>query len=275
MKKQDYRSENMIIKALILDLDGTLMHGLTPLPGAAGLFDTLRSLSIPFLVVTNNATRQPEEYCAHFAEHGIHILPEEILTAGMATALHLKKELDPGSSIYMIGQQALRQQLEETGFHILPDASGKAAAVVAGGDPDLTYSKLKDASLHLQKGSVLFGTNPDVVYPTEEGLVPETGTTLAALEAAAGVKARVIGKPFPALFNLAVERLNSTPDTTAVVGDRLETDILGGRRAGLRTILITTGVDGRASIDRKGIHPDFVVDGLEALCALLKRSEEK
>ncbi len=256
--------------ALILDLDGTLLRGNIPLPGIQELFGLIHSRQIPFLILTNNATRSPEDYQRKLSDHGIHIQASKILTAGMATAVYLQKEFKPGSRLYMIGQLALRTELENAGFIIVPDASEDVKAVVVGGDPGLTYAKLKDAGLHLQRGARLVGTNPDVVYPTEEGLVPETGTTLAALQAASDVNATVIGKPSPALFNLAVERLDSDPEHTFVIGDRLETDIIGGIHAGLRTILITTGVDTRAGIEDKGIHPDWVVDSLIELMDLLK-----
>jgi 4-nitrophenyl phosphatase len=129
----------------------------------------------------------------------------------------------------------------------------------------LTYEKLKHATLLLQRGARFFGTNPDVVCPSEEGLVPEAGATLAALRAATGINPAVIGKPGRHLFDMAVEKLRSERARTAVLGDRLETDIQGGRDAGLWTVLVTSGVDDRGAIQRKGIEPDLVVSGLDQL----------
>jgi 4-nitrophenyl phosphatase len=131
----------------------------------------------------------------------------------------------------------------------------------------LTYTKLKHAALHIQQGARFIGSNPDVVYPTEEGLVPEAGTILAALQAATGVAPLIMGKPERFLFEIAAAKLGSQPAQTVMLGDRLDTDILGGQRAGLKTILMTTGVDAEAAIPAKGIRPDAVFGSLEALVA--------
>lgn len=257
--------------SLILDMDGTLVHGDTPLPGLRNLFRFLESEPIPFIIATNNSTKSPAEYQQKLSNHGIEINAAHILTAGVAATAYLQSELAPGASLYVIGAAALKEMLQQAGFVLRDTAAQPVDAVVVGGDDSLTYEKLKIATLLLQKGARFVGTNPDVVYPTEEGLVPETGTTLAALHAATGVAATVIGKPNRALFDLAVAQMGSRPAATAVVGDRLETDILGGQRAGLKTILTTTGVDDEKSALEKGIQPDWVVHGLDDLISLLTR----
>jgi len=256
------------IAALIFDMDGTLVRGAEPLPGLQNLFTFLQSRPMPFVIATNNATKSPLDYKRKFAQFGVEIAIEQILTSATATAQYLHKELEPGSKIYMIGQPALKLALQEAGFRIVTDAKN-VAAVVVGGDPNLTYEKLKTATLLIQRGARLIGTNPDVVYPAEEGFIPETGTTLAALQAATGIQPILIGKPEPHLFDLAVAQLGCAPAHTAVVGDRLETDILGGQRAGLKTILTTTGIDNEATIPEKNIHPDWIVNGLDDLISLL------
>jgi 4-nitrophenyl phosphatase len=135
----------------------------------------------------------------------------------------------------------------------------------------LTYDKLKYAALQLQRGARFVGTNPDLLCPTEEGLVPEAGATLAALEAATEISPVVIGKPERYLFDQAVAMLGSERAAIAVLGDRLETDILGGQRAGLKTVLVTSGVDDERAIVQKGIEPDLVVSGLDMLVELWER----
>jgi len=257
------------LQALILDMDGTLLRGDEPIPGLARLFDFLAARELPYIIATNNATKSPQDYQHKLAKHGVRVSAEFILTAAIATAEILRAELPQGASMYVIGQPALWEALQAVGFTCRADSDQAVAAVVVGGDPSLTYNKLKHAALLLQRGARFVGTNPDVVYPTEEGLVPETGTTLAALEAATGLAPTVVGKPAPALFRQAVARLGSDPARTVVVGDRLETDILGGQRAGLKTILTTTGVDTADSIQAKGIQPDWVVAGLEELVDFL------
>ncbi len=257
------------IQALILDLDGTLVRGGDPLPGLQNLFDYLQARQMPFIIATNNATHSPADYQRKLTQHGVHIAATDIITAGLATAAYLQTELAPGSKLYLIGQPALQTALEEAGFFLMSAAAEEVAAVVVGGDPNLTYEKLKIATLLLQRGARFIGTNPDVVYPTEEGFIPETGATLAALQAATGFQPTVIGKPERYLFDLAVSQLGCDPDHTAVIGDRLETDILGGQRAGLKTILITTGIDNESTFYEKNIHSDWVLNGLDDLIDLL------
>ena len=245
------------------------MQGNHPLPGLAQLFNFLHQNNIPYIIATNNAQHSAQDYQEKLARCGVHVGEDHILTSAMATASTLQGQLPQGAAIYVIGRSALASALQTAGFVILTDASEPAAAVIVGGDPYLTYDKLKHATLLIQRGARFIGTNPDLVYPTEEGLVPECGTTLAALQAATGIRPLVIGKPEPILFNLAADRLGTAPENTFVVGDRLETDILGGNNAGYRTILVTTGVDQPSSIIEKAIHPDFIVPDLFELMVLL------
>jgi 4-nitrophenyl phosphatase len=250
-------------------MDGTLLKGDAPIPGLVRLFDFLQANHFPFIIATNNATKSSEDYQRKLEKHNVRIGASDILTAATATAAYLEHEIEKGSRLYMIGQSALKNALLDAGFVLTENSSQSVEAVVVGGDWTLTYEKIKHAVLLIQRGARLIGTNPDVVYPTEEGLIPETGTTLAALQAATGISPTVIGKPKPYLFRMCLERLGSPPDQTAVVGDRLETDILGGQRAGLRTILTTTGVDNPETIRTRNIHPDWVVNGLDELINLL------
>lgn len=256
------------VRALIIDIDGTLWRGNQPLPGLAFFFDSLQQRDIAFVVVTNNTVKTPNQYRQKFAGAGV-VLPRDcVLTASVATADYLKQHLEPGAPLYVIGQAGLRHALGQAGFTLLADASRPAAAVVVGGDTRLTYQKLKCAVLLIQRGAQLIGANPDLLIPTEEGLIPEAGVTLAALQAATGVSPVIIGKPERPLFELALQRMAANPGQTAALGDRLETDILGGQRAGLKTILVTTGVDNRGSVLQKQIQPDVVVDSLSELVEL-------
>lgn len=257
------------IRYLILDMDGTLLKGNAPMPGLARLFEFLQAVDFPFIIATNNATKSAEDYQRKLEQHNVYIRVSDILTAAAATTSYLEKEFERGTRLYVIGQPALKNALQNAGFVLAENAVEPVKAVVVGGDWTLTYDKVKHAVLLLQRGAKLIGTNPDVVYPTEEGLIPETGTTLAALHAATGVKPTIIGKPMPYLFSMCLERLDSPQHQTAVVGDRLETDILGGKRAGLKTILTTTGVDTVETIRSKDIHPDWVINGLDELVDLL------
>ncbi len=253
------------IRALIIDIDGTLFRGDAPLPGIAELFVFLRQRGIAHVVATNNTTETPAQYRHKLAEAGVTLEVGQILTAGVATAAYLQRELPPGAPLFVIGEAALRQVLLEAGFALVANAGQPVAAVVVGGDSGLTYDKLKVAVLHLQRGARLVGANPDLLIPKEEGLIPEAGVTLAALQAATGLTPTVIGKPERLLFELALARLGSVAAHTAMLGDRLETDVWGAQRVGLKTVLVTTGVDNAATAAAKGIEPDAIVDGLAEL----------
>jgi 4-nitrophenyl phosphatase len=262
------------IQALIIDIDGTLLRGPLPMPGLFELFAFLRSRQVSFVVVSNNATKTPTQYRTKLADLGVEVEVENILTAATATAAYLRRELRQDAALYIIGERALEEVFRRAGFALLGDASQLAEAVVVGGDSTLTYDKLKHAVLLLQRGARLVGTNPDLLCPTEEGLVPEAGTTLAALQAATGVAPTVVGKPARYLFDVAMERMGSTPARTAVLGDRLETDILGGQGAGLKTVLVTTGVDNERTMRQKGIEPDLVVSGLHELIEIWEKQSK-
>lgn len=260
------------IQGLITDIDGVLLRGARPLPGLNTFFDFLKSQDIPFILVTNNSTVDPLIYVRKLATFGVSITLENVLTCAMATGAYLRREFVPESRAYVVGHDYLREVVSAAGWELLEDAAVPADVVVVGGDYALTYDTLKYATLHVLQGARLVGTNPDPLCPTEEGLVPEAGMILAALRAAADVVPVIIGKPERFLFELAVEQMGVDSRSVVVLGDRLETDILGARKAGLRAILLTTGVDNRASIARKQIQPDAVFDNLQALVAAWRDS---
>ena len=256
------------IRALISDLDGTLVAGNRPQGGLIPFLAFLRRREIAFTVVTNNTVRTPEEYSIELSALGAEVPPAQILTAAGATAAYLRSELAPAAPVFVVGEKGLRVALAEAGFTLVEDSSGPAAAVVVGGDRAVTYDKLKHAIRHVRRGARFIGTNPDVLVPVEDGLAPEAGVLLAAIAAGAGVAPTIIGKPERPLLELALRRMGSTPAQTAILGDRLDTDILGGRRLGLTTILVLTGADDRTTIQATGITPDLVVTGLEELTEL-------
>ncbi len=237
------------VRALIVDIDGTLFRGPVPLPGLQRFFAFLRSWGIGFVVVSNNATKTAFEYWEKLAAQGVQIQADQILTAATATAGYLEGKVGKGASLYVIGEPALTGVLRESGFVLLSDASQPADAVVVGGDAALTYDKLKYAALLLQRGAKFVGTNPDLLCPTDEGLVPEAGATLAALQAATSIAPEVVGKPARPLFDLALQRLGSRRREIAILGDRLETDIHGGQQAGLQDH------SGHHRHRRRGHHP--------------------
>ncbi len=255
------------IRALLIDIDGTLLSSDKPLPGMVEFFNFLNQHSINYLILSNNSTKTPYAYYQKIISLGGEIQPGNILTSAGVT-VQIMKEKYTGKIVYLIGEDGIREALEIEGYHIIKNINKKADFVVVGGDHYLTYEKLKYASLHLQAGAQFIGTNPDVLVPSEEGLIPECGVIIAALEAASGRKAIVIGKPNPLMFQSALKQLGKKVSETAMIGDRLETDIFGGIKIGLNTILVETGVDTREAVIKKGITPDLIVKNLFELISI-------
>jgi 4-nitrophenyl phosphatase len=255
--------------AIMIDIDGTLLRGNLALPGLVEFFNFLNEHDIQFQVTSNNATKTLSAYQQKISAFGVNLSINNILTCSTVTALYVQEKY-PGGKVYMIGQSGLEEALTQAGIQIISGMNGKADAVVVGGDYSLTYEKLKYASLHIQHGAEFIGTNRDLLYPTDEGLVPECGMTLVALETATQVKPVIMGKPNHFMFDLGMKKMGVQPIETAMLGDRLETDIQGGKNAGMKTILVETGVDNQASVVTKGIQPDLVVRDLPELVAIWK-----
>lgn len=260
------------VRGVLLDVDGTLWRGNTPAPGLAAFFTWLRARAIGVCIVTNNSLKPPSHYRQKLATFGVTVEEREILTSAQATAQHLVRTLTPGERVYVIGEEGLLAAVQAAGMTVTSDAAMPVAAVVVGGDRCLTYAKLKAAVLLLQRGARLIGTNPDLLIPTAAGLAPETGVTLAALTAATGVKPTIIGKPARWLFEAALAQLALQPAQALMVGDRLDTDILGARQLGMSTVLVTNGVDSAAAVADKGIYPDLMVAHLGDLLQIWRHT---
>jgi len=251
------------VRGFVLDMDGVLYRGRTPIEGSAAFLELLHKRRTPYILLTNNATLTMEQNSAKLDEMGIPVKPERIMTSAVATAMQLGSEASRGSTVYMIGEQGLRDALGKAGFRIVEEEV--AEYVVVGYDRGLTYEKLAKAALAIQAGAKFIGTNPDKALPSERGLVPGTGATLAALEFVTGVSPRVIGKPERAIFDLTLAKLGLEATETAMVGDRLETDILGAQRIGLVTVLVLSGASGPAELEASEIVPDMVLESIATL----------
>lgn len=243
------------IKSFIIDMDGVLYRGQEPLAGSHEFLDYLQVQGIPFILATNNSTLTPGQYVAKLRAMDIQVTEQHILTSGQATAMYLSQVAPPSVKVYVIGEDGLFSAIKEQGFHI---ADEEVDFVVVGMDRRLTYEKLETAALAIRSGASFVGTNPDTTLPTERGLVPGNGATLAALEAATGISPVIIGKPQPILLRLAGQKLGASPDCTAIIGDRLETDVLGGKQVGLITVLVLTGISDRQELVTSPVQPDLV-----------------
>jgi 4-nitrophenyl phosphatase len=260
------------IQAAVIDMDGVLWRGQTPMPGLADFFGWLRRRELPFVLATNNASKTPHDVVERLAGWGVDISPDEVLTSSIATAAHLAKQHDEGTLVYAIGGAGLRQALRSRGFRLIDGHEEAARLVVVGIDFDLTYDKLACAAVHVQRGATFVATNTDRSYPSELGRLPGAGAIVAAVETATGVSPDVIGKPHAAMFRIALERLATDPAHTVMIGDRLDTDILGGARVGMRTVLVTSGIDDRAAARAAAVPPDMVLDDIGALAAAWRAS---
>ena len=265
--------------AFIIDMDGVLWHGEQAAPGLVEFFETLRNKNIRFILATNNASSTPQQYVTKLNRMGVSISASDILTSGMATAFYLAGQVDPASTrIYVVGEQGAQQPLIDHGF-ILTEGyelnadsnSSEAAAqfVVCGKDETLNWDKLAIATLNIRAGAQFIGTNADTTMPTERGFTHGNGAILAALQAATGVEPIIIGKPEPIMYQQALALLDVDPAETVAIGDRLETDILGAVRTGIRSIMLLSGVSTEEDLKESDYQPTCVMDNIQAITQML------
>ncbi len=250
------------IRGLILDLDGVLWKDETPLVNAPAVFEKIHSSGLKYIFATNNATRNVDQYQSRLSHFGVAADTWQIVNSGMAVAYLLSQRFPEGGPVYIVGEDGVRTALQEKGFYYAEKA---VKAVVAGWDREINFKKLTQATLLIRGGAPFYGTNPDRTFPTPQGLIPGAGAILAAIEAATDVKPILGGKPSPAMMNLAMQRLQTTPAETLAIGDRLETDILGGANAGCRTALVLSGVATLKDLESWQPKPDLVAEDLAHL----------
>ncbi len=268
------------IRALIIDMDGVLWHGTNPVPGLTDFFQTLHDLEIRFILATNNASLTPEQYVTKLARMGVTVAQNQILTSGIATALYLSDQVNPAETrVFVVGEDGATKPLIERGFTLTglyevkndKDPIKKGAdIVVCGKDETLTWAKLATATLNIRAGARFIGTNADTTLPTEYGLTHGNGAILAALEVATGVTPEIIGKPEPIIYQQALTLLGVDPDETVAIGDRLETDILGAVRTGIRSIMVLTGVSTEDDLQAASYQPTWVMPDIRAVTQALR-----
>jgi 4-nitrophenyl phosphatase len=239
-----------------------LYRGNKALDYAEGFVSWLRSREIQFRLVTNNATLTPTQYVAKLTGMGIGVHEDEIFTSALATAEYLAQQNLDGKSVLVVGEEGLHEALKEAGIDI---DERRPAWVVVGLDRQVTYEKLSRAALALEAGARFLGTNPDTSLPTEQGLLPGAGAILAALTATTGIQPIVIGKPKPLMLELAMHHLRGSRADTAMLGDRLDTDIQAAAETGMPSILVLTGVSTCEDLAKSAVEPTLVVENLAQL----------
>jgi NagD protein len=245
----------------LIDMDGVIYRGSQLIPGAAEFIQELRAASIPFLFLTNNSQRTRRDVATKLQRLGIEVEEEHVFTCAMATARFLARQ-KPGGTAYVIGEGGLLTALHSNGYAIVdrdPDY------VVVGEGRTLNFEMLEAALGMIMGGAKLVATNLDPNCPTQTGTRPGCGAIVAMLEAAAGVKAFSVGKPSPAMLRAARKELGLSTDETIVIGDTMETDILGGVQLGFKTILVLSGGTRESDLERFAYRPDKVVASIAEL----------
>jgi len=242
----------------IIDMDGVLYHGNNLLPGAKAFVDWLKHENKSFLFLTNSSERSQRELQQKLERLGIDVGEEHFYTSALATAGFLASQC-PDGSVYVIGEAGLTNALYNAGFSmndVNPDY------VVVGDTRTYNFEKLERAIQLVLKGAKLIGTNYDLTGPSERGIVPATRALIAPIELATGKQAYFVGKPNPLIMRHALKRLGTKLEDSAIIGDRMDTDIVAGIESGIDTILVLSGVSTRQTVTLFPYQPKFILNGV-------------
>lgn len=254
-----------LFDVLLADLDGVVYAGPHAIPGAVESLQQVAGLGIGLGYVTNNASRTPADVAAHLRELGAPAADHQVVSSSQAAAELLASQLPPGARVLITGSPALAQEIELVGLVPVYSQAEDPVAVVQGFNPAIGWKELAEASYVVSAGALWVATNTDMSIPQARGIAPGNGTLVAAVAAATGRTPLVAGKPEAPLFHSAAKRLAA--ERPLVVGDRLDTDILGGNNAGFATVAVLTGVDTKESIlaARSAERPDYIIGSLADL----------
>ncbi len=255
------------IRALILDMDGVLWRSNEPIGDLPSIFAEIKRCGWKVVLATNNATKSIHQFLAKLESFGVTLEPWQVINSAQATAHHLSQKHPKGGFVYVVGEPGLVEILGEKGF---THSEENPLAVVVALDRGIDYEKLSRATLLIRSGVPFIGTNPDRTFPTPEGQVPGTGSILAAIQTATDVAPLVIGKPNPAMYQFALERMGTRPEETLIVGDRLETDIAGSQNLGSPCALVLSGVTREDAAREWDPSPDMIADNLTNVIRELK-----
>lgn len=248
-------------EGFICDMDGVIYHGSKLLPGAAEFVNWLIEKQKKFVFLTNSPERTPHELSMKLSRMGLSVTPDHFYTSAMATAAFLSSQ-QPGCTAYVIGEAALSKALYDKGIYMNdtnPDY------VVLGETRTYSFEKLEKAIALVLGGAKLIGANPDTVGVTETGIMPATGSLVAPIEIATGKKAYFVGKPNPLMLRHGLNKLGCHSADVALVGDRMDTDIIAGIESNMDTVLVLSGVTAKEDIDKFPYRPTFVLSGVGEL----------
>jgi NagD protein len=249
------------IRSWLMDMDGVLVHEEHAIPGADRFLNRLRELGTPFLVLTNNSIYTRRDLAARLRASGLEVPEEAIYTSALATASFLEDQR-PGGSAFVIGEVGLTTALHESGY-ILTERSPDY--VILGETRTYSFEQITRAIRLIANGARFVATNPDATGPSSEGPTPATGSVAALISRATGVAPYFVGKPNPLMIRSALNAIDAHSETTAMVGDRMDTDVVAGIEAGLETVLVLTGVTRAADLERYTYRASRIVDSIADL----------
>lgn len=258
-----WRMKEREIRYWLLDMDGVLVHEQEPIPGSPGFVARLRELGIPFMVLTNSSIYSRRDLSARLRRTGLEVPEESIWTSALATATFLDSQR-PGGSAFVLGEPGLSTALHEFGYTM---NESDPDYVVLGETRTYSFERITTAIRLIMDGARFIATNPDNVGPAPGGVLPATGSVAALISRATGVEPYFVGKPNPLMMRSALNRLNAHSEYTAMVGDRMDTDVVAGIEAGLETVLVMSGVTTRKEAERFPYLPSRIVESVADLTA--------
>jgi len=279
------RPPDTTLRLVIFDLDGVMYRGHQPVPGAAELVASLRAAGLLIRFATNNSMTARSGYVPRLVEMGVPTEIDEIVTSTSATVDHLRAHLPDVRRVMAVGAPGMLDELRAAGFDAIAAADavgpsydggpldGQYDAVVTGLDPSFDFRRLAAATTAIRSGARFVATNADLRYPTSTGFLPGAGSIVAAIQAASGMEPLVIGKPEPGIFTAILERAGIRPEQAVAIGDNPDADIVAAHRAGMRSILVLTGVaDARLAATLDGERrPDHVAHDPAGVGSVLRR----
>ena len=249
------------VESWLTDMDGVLVHEGEPIPGAPEFIKRLRESGKPFLILTNNSIYTARDLQARLTRMGFDVPESSIWTSALATAQFLSDQR-PGGSAYVIGEAGLTTALHSVGYIL---SNMEPDYVVLGETRTYSFTAITTAIRLILDGARFICTNPDPTGPSNEGVLPAVGSVAALISKATNVEPYFVGKPNPMMMRSALNTINAHSETTAMIGDRMDTDVLCGLEAGLETILVLSGISTRSEVDRFPYRPSRVVDSVADL----------
>src|SRR6201990_1531235 len=253
----------MAIESWLMDMDGVLVHEAEALPGAAEFLAALRERELPFLLLTNNSIYTRRDLAARLRVSGLDVPEESIWTSASATARFLETQR-PNGTAFVVGESGISTQLYQAGY-TLTDA--EPDYVVLGETRTYSFERITRAIRLIAGGARFIAANPDATGPSRDGPLPATGSVAALISKATGVDPYFVGKPNPLMMREALRAIDAHSESTAMIGDRMDTDVIAGMEAGLRTILVLSGISTRETAERFPYRPSRIVDSVADLAA--------